>query len=114
MSKEKLGLLKEIFEHHIPDKTVWAYGSRVTMKAEETSDLDLAIFGRESTEVYDLNEALKESDLSISVEVMDWERIPGNFKKNIRKKYVVLQEKSTPQVGFGSAEFIVLRENRIL
>ena len=93
LDQEQLGLLKAILKRHIPDKTVWAYGSRVTWKAQETSDLDLAVFGCDSMQMYDLKEALEESDLLISVDVMDWESIPENFKVNIRKKYVVLQEK---------------------
>ena len=93
LDKEQLGLLVAILKRHIPHKTIWAYGSRVTWKAGETSDLDLAVFDCDSTEIFDLREALEESDLLISVDVMDWESIPENFKENIRKKYVVLQEK---------------------
>ena len=93
LDQEQLGLLKAILKSHIPDKTVWAYGSRVTWKAGETSDLDLAVFGCDSMEIFDLKEALEESDLLVSVDVMDWENIPEKFKENIRKKYVVLQEK---------------------
>ena len=40
-----------------------------------------------------MREALEESNLLVSVDVMKWESIPENFKKNIREKYVVLQEK---------------------
>lgn len=94
MDQEQLGLLNAILKLQIPDKTVWAYGSRVTWKAGETSDLDLAVFGCDAMEIYDLREALEESDLLISVDVMDWESIPNDFKENIRRKYVVLQEKS--------------------
>ena len=93
LDQEQLGLLEAILKRHIPDKTVWAYGSRVTWKAGETSDLDLAIFGCDSMEIYDLKEALEESDLLISVDVVDWENIPEKFKENIRKKYVILQKK---------------------
>ena len=93
LDKEQLGLIEAILNRYLPDKTVWAYGSRVTWKAGETSDLDLAVFGCDSMEIFDLKEALEESDLLISVDVMDWESIPEKFKENIRKKYVVLQEK---------------------
>ena len=95
MDQEQLDLLHTILNRRIPDKTAWAYGSRVTWKAGETSDLDLAVFGCDSMEIYDLKEALEESDLLISVDVMDWESIPDDFKENIRGKYVVLQEKPT-------------------
>ena len=93
LDRDQLDLLHTILNRHIPDKTVWVYGSRVTWKSEETSDLDLAVFGCDSMEIHDLKEALDESDLLISVDVMDWESIPDDFKENIRGKYVVLQEK---------------------
>ena len=93
LDKKQLALLDKIIKRHIPNKTVWVYGSRVTWKASEISDLDLVVFDCGSAEIADLKEELEESDLLISVDVMDWENIPDNFKKNISKKYVVLQEK---------------------
>ena len=93
LDRDQLDLLHTILKRHIPGKTVWAYGSRVEWKAGETSDLDLAVFSCDPMEIYDLKEAFEESDLLISVDVMDWESIPDDFKENIRKKYVVLQEK---------------------
>ncbi len=94
LDKEQLALLDEIIKRHIPNKPVWAYGSRVTWKASEISDLDLTVFDCDPTEVFNLKEAFVESDLLISVDVMDWESIPEKFKNNIKKKYVVLQGKT--------------------
>ena len=100
LDKEQFELLRTIIRRHIPGKTVWAYGSRVAWKAGETSDLDLAVFGCDSMEIYDLKEALEESDLLISVDVMDWESMPDDFKENIRGKYVVLQERQSKPEGW--------------
>ena len=100
MDRDQLGLLHNILQRHIPDKIVWAYGSRATWKATETSDLDLAVFDCDPMQIYDLKEALEESDLLISVDVMDWESIPDDFKENIRGKYVVLQDKPRHPVGW--------------
>ena len=100
MDQEQLRRLHTILKHHIPDKTVWAYGFRITRKAGETSDLDLAVFGCDQIEIYDLKEALKNSDLLISVDVMDWGSIPDDFRENIREKYVVLQEKPSRPAGW--------------
>ena len=93
LDKKQLALLDKMIKQHVPNKTVWAYGSRVTWKASEISDLDLVVFDCGSAEISDFKEALEESNLLISVDVMDWENIPDNFKKTIRKKYVTLQEK---------------------
>ena len=94
LEQKQLALLKKILKRYIPNKSVWAYGSRVSWKADERSDIDLAIFGCTPTEISELKEALEESDLLISVDVMDWESIPTEFQENIRKKYLVLQEKT--------------------
>ena len=100
LDREQLDLLHTILKRHIPGKTVWAYGSRVEWKAGETSDLDLAVFSCDPMEIYDLKEALEESDLLISVDVMDWESIPDDFKENIRRKYVMLQDKAGKPDGW--------------
>ena len=100
MDRDQLDLLHAILNRHIPDKTVWAYSSRATWKATETSDLDLAVFDCDPMQIYDLKEALEESDLLISVDVMDWESIPDDFKENIRGKYVVLRDKPSHPVGW--------------
>ncbi|MCY4154862.1 MAG: restriction endonuclease subunit S [Gammaproteobacteria bacterium] len=100
LDAEQLNLLHSILKQHIPNKTVWAYGSRATWKAKETSDLDLAVFDCTPMEIYALKEALEESDLLISVDVMDWQSIPQSFKENIREKYVVVQEETRRPEGW--------------
>ena len=92
IDKEQFGLLDGIVKQHIPSKTVWAYGSRVDWTANEKSDLDLVVFDCDPAKILALKEAFEESNLMVSVDVMDWESIPDNFKENIKKKYVVLQE----------------------
>ena len=94
LDKKQLDILKEIIQQHIPDKTVWVYGSRVTWKANEVSDIDLTVFDCTDSQIYRLKETLEESDLLFTVDVMNWEEIPNNFKTNIKKQYVVLQEKN--------------------
>lgn len=42
---DHLKIVQDILSIHVPDRQVWAFGSRVTGKARETSDLDLAIMG---------------------------------------------------------------------
>ena len=94
LDKKQLDILKEIIKQHIPDKTVWVYGSRVTWKANEVSDIDLTVFDCTNVQIDELKETLEESNLLISVDVMNWEEIPDSFRANIKKQYVVLQEKS--------------------
>ena len=97
LKPKQLKLLKTIIKIHIPNKTVWAYGSRVTWKASETSDLDLVVFNSNSGEIFDLKESFVESPLLVSVDVMDWDKIPDDFKENIKKRYIVVQQGSIPE-----------------
>ena len=92
LDKEQFGLLNKLLTKYIPNKTVWAYGSRVNGQAGKKSDLDLAVFNCTPVQIMDLKDALEESQLLISVDVMDWNHIPDSFKENIKKQYVVLQE----------------------
>jgi len=84
--------VKEILKQHAPNKKVWAYGSRVTGGADSRSDLDIVIFDSGLSQINELKDAFAESDLPFSVDVMDWGKIPENFRDNILKKYLVLQE----------------------
>jgi len=45
ISPEQWHIVSTILQRHIPDKTVWAFGSRATRNAKPYSDLDLAIVG---------------------------------------------------------------------
>lgn len=92
LENRHLRLLRELLSTYLTDKAVWAYGSRVKWKASPTSDLDLVVWGATDLEVDNAKEAFVESDLPFTVQLLIWEDIPENFKENIRKKYVVLQE----------------------
>ena len=90
-------ILQKILRQHIPNKTVWAFGSRVEWKASETSDLDLVAHKCSGAEIADLKEALEESALHCSVDVLNWEDIPDSFRANIKKHYVVVQQNTVPE-----------------
>ena len=85
-------ILQKILRQQIPNKTVWAFGSRVEWKASETSDLDLVAHKCSGAEIAELKEALEESALLCSVDVLNWEDIPDSFRVNIKKHYVVVQQ----------------------
>jgi len=87
-----LELVKVILKKHAPGRTVWAYGSRVSGKSRPQSDLDIVVFDADMKLINDLREAFGESDLPFSVDVMNWDDIPENFRENIRKQYTVLSD----------------------
>ena len=56
---------------------IWAYGSRVNGDAHDTSDLDLVIVSDDEKklnidEFMNFKESLKESNIPIFIQVMDW------------------------------------------
>ena len=84
-----------ILGDHVPGCEVRAYGSRVKWRARQHSDLDVAVKDTGSLGRFalaSLSEAFEESDLPFHVDVMDWDKIPESFHKEILSKSVVLQK----------------------
>lgn len=83
----------DIIQRHAPHMKVWAFGSRVNGTAKKFSDLDLALdAGREIglLEMGDLREAFQESDLPISVDLVDLSSVRKEFRKIIDAQRVPL------------------------
>lgn len=85
-----------MIKQYVPEYEVWAYGSRVTGGAWEASDLDLVVRNpKDLTQTCDklseLQTAFVNSNLPISVDIMDWARISQSFRDQILRGYVVLQ-----------------------
>ena len=93
--------LKQLLQQHLPNTKVWAYGSRVTFKARPASDLDLVVFATKEQDraVWSLRDALEESDLPFSVDVLVWDAIPEHFKPNIQQAYYQVQEYNSEVSG---------------
>lgn len=73
-----------------------AYGSRVNGRAHSGSDLDLVIKTDnnqpiDTNNLIALKNKLSESNIPFLVDVLDWNRIPDYFQKNILKKYEILK-----------------------
>lgn len=86
-------ILNELIRQHIADVEVWAYGSRVNGRCHSGSDLDLVLRAQDlqrmpDQQLGDFKNALHESAIPILVDVMDWERIPATFHRDIEKEYV--------------------------
>ena len=85
-------VLRGLLNKFLPHVEVWAFGSRVKGNSRPDSDLDLVVFSRpdSSSAVYALKEALDESSLPFSVDVLVWDDISESFRNNILEKYAVL------------------------
>jgi len=74
---------------------VWAYGSRVTGNAHEGSDLDLVIRTHDLQRLpysvlQGLRKRIRESNITILVDIFDWAQLPDAFRKNIEACHAVL------------------------
>ena len=90
----ELNQVLTILKQFVPEKDVWAFGSRVTGNAKEYSDLDLAVISTEPmtfSQMADLKDAFSESTLVFKVDIVDWAVTSDAFRKIIEEKKVVLQ-----------------------
>ncbi|MGH8512812.1 MAG: nucleotidyltransferase domain-containing protein, partial [Gammaproteobacteria bacterium] len=105
-------IVADILRRHVPDREVWAFGSRATWNAKDYSDLDLAIIG-DSPLSLSVSAALAddfaESDLPFKVDVVDWETTSESFRKIIERDKVVVQEGKGRSLGMGASEWASMR-----
>lgn len=90
-----LKMLHEIFQQYAPDMQVLAYGSRVSGKAHAGSDLDLVVRNPQNLAApqenfFELREAISDSNIPILVEILDWARIPDDFRKEIECANIII------------------------
>jgi type I restriction enzyme S subunit len=67
-------IIREILRRHVPDREVWAFGSRANQTAKKFSDLDLAILGDQPltlSTLAELADDFSESDLPFKVDILD-------------------------------------------
>ena len=93
-------MLESLLRKHLPDVEVWAYGSRVTGRSHDGSDLDLVLRGPELgkipiAQLADFEEAVRESNIPFLVEARDWARLPERFHAEIERRHVRLVNSPT-------------------
>lgn len=92
---DQLEMVRRILENLVPDKTVWAFGSRVEGGAKPYSDLDLAIVSDTALsidEIGRLREAFAESDIPFRVDIVDTASVSGRLKERIQAVHEVVRE----------------------
>jgi type I restriction enzyme S subunit len=90
-------ILRRILQQHLPRHEVWAFGSRVTGRAKPYSDLDLVVIAEEPLPLGQraaLVEALTESDLPWTVDLLDWATTAPAFRRLIEADRRLLQGRS--------------------
>ncbi len=79
----------------VPDRDVWAFGSRTTGRAKRYSDLDLALDGPHPLSLdarAQLVEALQSSGLPFLVDLVDLLTVDPDFGTGVRRAGVLIQK----------------------
>lgn len=90
---KQLAIVRAILAEHVPHAKVWAFGSRVLGTARRFSDLDLAVEDHEELSISswgNLRHAFQESDLPISVDILDMRTVKQPFKRIVERQRVIL------------------------
>jgi predicted nucleotidyltransferase len=87
--------LKELFATHVPEHEVWLFGSRTQGQSHEGSDIDLMVrhvqkWDEPCSALPKLCEAIRESDVSVPVDVLDWALVPEEFRQRVMQNGVRL------------------------
>ena len=87
--------LVQLIAQHLPGVSARIYGSRVTGRAHDASDLDLALMAPDAqpipfSQLEDFRHALSDSNIPILVDARDWARLPKSFHAEIEKAFVQL------------------------
>lgn len=83
ITPEQWQIVSVILQKHVPDKEVWAFGSRATHTEKPYSDLDLAIIsdtGLTLSLLAAIEHDFSESDLPFKVDVVDSAAISPAFR----------------------------------
>ena len=91
ITPEQWQIVAAILQKHVPDKEVWAFGSRATHTEKPYSDLDLAIIsdsGLTLSLLAAIEHDFSESDLPFKVDVVDWAAISPAFRGIIERHKV--------------------------
>ena len=109
---DHLKIVQDILQKCVPEREVWAFGSRAKWLAKEYSDLDLCILGKTPLSFRTLGlleEAFEDSDLPYKVDVVDWATTSESFRQIIERDKVVV-----PKGGWGmSAEWKTMRLDQL-
>lgn len=95
LKSNHLNLIKRILAEYVPECEAMVFGSRITEKAAEYSDVDIALFGSEKLDwrtIEALKDAFSESDLPYTVDIVDGNSVSESFRKIIDSRHEVIQQ----------------------
>lgn len=114
LDQRYLRLLVDLFEKHLCDQPVevLAYGSRLTDNFHSGSDLDLVVRNyhdrrQPGKNLLNLIEDIRDSNIPILIDILDWARIPAEFHTVIDRQHVVIWQSVAPTSQASSQNNIV-------
>jgi type I restriction enzyme S subunit len=99
MRPDQWDIVRAILRKNVPDREVWAFGSRAGRTAKRYSDLDLAVIGDTPLPwrtAANLANDFSDSDLPWRVDIIDWATTSPTFREIIRANYVVVHPRPVP------------------
>ena len=96
---QDLTTIKRVLAKYVSKCEVRAFGSRVSWTAKPHSDLDLVVVDKQKLSrsvLSSLKGEFEDSAMPVTVDLLDWNRISPEFRKNIEKEYETIQ---TPHEG---------------
>ena len=97
IAPEYMAIVQAVLQKNVPQRTVWAFGSRVKGTAKPYSDLDLAVVGDTPLswmELAGLADDFSNSDLPWKVDIVDWANTSEEFRKVILARKIEIQRPS--------------------
>ncbi|MFZ6815023.1 nucleotidyltransferase family protein [Undibacterium sp. Rencai35W] len=94
ITPEQWKIVAAILQKHIPNKTIWVFGSRAKHQAKPYSDLDIAIIGETPLAINLLaamSEDFTESALPFRVDLVDWASVEVAFRGIIESHKVAVE-----------------------
>jgi uncharacterized protein len=85
--------VRRILAQHAPGARAWAFGSRTAGCAKRFSDLDVVLQAENGLPIETLarlRDAFSESDLPMTVDVVDWDALDPEFRSVIASRRVPL------------------------
>jgi len=97
VSPYEMEIIQKIIQKNVPHCDVLAFGSRLKWTHTDSSDLDLAVRGKEKLDIFRIQrmkEAFMESDIPYKVDVSDYHCISDAFRKIIDSGHELIYEGS--------------------
>ena len=100
LEQRHLEIVAGLLEQYVPNRPVWAFGSRTFGRARRYSDLDLAVGGTSPLVTgvrLDLMDAFDRSLLPIEVDVVDLNDVEESFRSRIQPDFIEMQSATQEQ-----------------